>query len=53
MKTGIGLSEILLILALMVVFVNPKQIPGLIRKTVKITGQLRAAVREYLDGIRR
>ncbi len=36
MTTGIGLSEIILILALMVIFVDSKQIPALIRKAFKI-----------------
>ena len=51
MKSGIGLSEILLILALVVIFVDSKKIPGLIRKTFKIAGQLRATVRKFLDDI--
>jgi len=53
MKSGIGLSEVLLILALIVVFVDSKQIPGLVRKSLKIAGRLRAAVREFLDDVGR
>ena len=51
MKSGIGLSEILLILALVVIFVDSKKVPGLIRKTFKIVGQLRAAAKKFLDDI--
>jgi Sec-independent protein translocase protein TatA len=51
MRSGIGLSEALLILALVVIFVDSKKIPGLIRKTVKFVGQIRAAVKKLLDDI--
>jgi len=53
MKSGIGMSEVLLVLALIVIFVDSKQIPGLVRKSLKIVGQLRAAVRKFLDDIGR
>jgi len=53
MKTGIGLGEILVILTLIVVFVNPKQLPDLLRKTLKTVGQLRVEVRKYLDDVGR
>ncbi|MCL2283091.1 MAG: hypothetical protein FWC26_07220 [Fibromonadales bacterium] len=49
MTSGVGYSEVLLILLVMVIFINPKQIPGLIRKFFKITAQLRAAVKKFLD----
>jgi len=51
MKSGIGLSEILMILALVVIFVDSKKVPGLIRKSFKTAGQIRAAVRKFLDDI--
>jgi len=53
MKSGIGLSEVLLILALIVVCVDSKQIPGLVRKSLKMVGQLRSAVRKFLDDVGR
>jgi len=53
MKSGISIPEILLVFALIVVFVDSKQIPGLIRKTLKTAGQLRAAVRKYIDEVSR
>jgi len=49
MTSGVGFSEILLILALIVVFVDSKRIPGLVRKGFRIAGQLRSAVRKFLD----
>ena len=51
MRSGIAFSEILLVLALILIFVDPKQIPGLIRKSMKIAGQLRAEVRRFLDDV--
>jgi len=51
MTSGVGFSEILLVLAIIVIFVDAKQIPGLIRKSVKIIAQLRAAVKKFLDEI--
>ncbi len=49
MSSGIGFSEILLILAVMVIFIDSKKIPGLIRKSFRIAGQLRAAVKKFID----
>jgi len=51
MTSGIGFSEILLILAIIVIFVDSKHIPGLIRKSVKTVAQLRAAVKRFVDEI--
>jgi Sec-independent protein translocase protein TatA len=51
MTSGVSLSEILLILALIVVFVDAKQIPGLIRKSVRIVSQVRASIKKFLDDI--
>jgi len=51
MKNGIGISEILLVLALVVIFVDSKKVPGLIRRTFNIAGQIRAAVKKLLDDI--
>lgn len=51
MTTGIGLSEIILILALMVIFVDSKQIPALIRKAFKIVAQIKAKVKEIMDEV--
>ncbi|MDR1811312.1 MAG: hypothetical protein LBQ87_00615 [Candidatus Fibromonas sp.] len=49
MTSGVGFSEILLILAIMVIFVDSKQIPGLIRKSIRIVSQVRAAVKKFID----
>jgi Sec-independent protein translocase protein TatA len=49
MTSGIGFSEIFLILIIMVIFVDAKQIPGLIRKSFKIMAQLRAAIKKFID----
>jgi len=49
MTSGIGLSEILLVLAIIVIFVSPKDAPALIRKIFRIISQLRAAVKKFLD----
>jgi Sec-independent protein translocase protein TatA len=49
MSTGIGFSEILLILAIIVIFIDSKQIPGLIRNSIKIMGQVRAAIKKFID----
>ncbi|MDR0515668.1 MAG: hypothetical protein LBH25_01325 [Fibromonadaceae bacterium] len=49
MTSGIGLSEILLVLVLMVVFVEPKKVPGLIRKSLRIVAQLRSAIKKFID----
>jgi Sec-independent protein translocase protein TatA len=51
MSGGISLSEIILVLAIIVIFVKPKDIPGLVRKSVKIASQLRAAIKKILDEI--
>ncbi|MDR1829878.1 MAG: hypothetical protein LBQ76_03820 [Candidatus Fibromonas sp.] len=49
MTSGIGFSEILLVLAIMVIFVEPKKIPGLIRECFKIATQLREAIKKFID----
>jgi len=51
MTSGVGFSEVLLILAIIVIFVDTKQIPGLIRKSARIVAQLRATVKKYIDDI--
>jgi len=51
MISGIGFSEILLILAVMVIFIDSKHIPGIIRQSVKAMAQLRAAVKKFIDEI--
>ena len=51
MKSGIGFSEILLILALILIFISPKQVPGLIRKSLRIVSQLRSGFRKFFDDI--
>jgi len=48
---GVGFFEILLILVLMVIFVNPKHIPGLLRKSMKIVKQIRREVHKFLDDV--
>ena len=52
MTSGVGFSEILLILAIIVIFVDSKHIPGLVRKSVEIVSQLRAAVKKFIDEIK-
>jgi len=52
MTSGIGFSEILLILAIIVIFVDSKHIPGLIRKSVKTVAQLRGAIKKFVDEIK-
>ncbi|MDR3002181.1 MAG: hypothetical protein LBU89_13075 [Fibromonadaceae bacterium] len=49
MTSGIGFSEILLILVILVIFVDAKEIPGLIRKALKITRQIRAEIKKFID----
>jgi len=51
MTSGIGFSEVLLILAIIVIFVDSKHVPGLIRQSVKTMAQLRAAVKKFIDEI--
>jgi Sec-independent protein translocase protein TatA len=51
MKSGIGLSEILLILALIIIFIDAKQIPGLVRKGFKIAGRLRTEARKFWNDV--
>jgi Sec-independent protein translocase protein TatA len=53
MRSGVGMSEVLLVLALIVIFVDSRQIPGLVRRSLKIVGQSRAAVRKFLDDVGR
>ncbi|MDR0518291.1 MAG: hypothetical protein LBH25_14760 [Fibromonadaceae bacterium] len=49
MISGIGVSEILLILAIMVIFVKPKDIPELMRRAFKLVGQLRSTIKKFID----
>jgi Sec-independent protein translocase protein TatA len=51
MKTGIGLSEILLIFALIVIFIDAKQIPDLVRKGFKIMGRLQSEAQKFMNDI--
>jgi Sec-independent protein translocase protein TatA len=51
MKTGIGISEILLILALIVIFIDAKQIPGIIKKGFKIWDRLQSEIRKFMSEI--
>jgi len=51
MTSSVGFSEIFLILAIMVIFIDSKRIPGLIRQSVKTIAQLRAAVKKFIDEI--
>jgi Sec-independent protein translocase protein TatA len=51
MRSGVSFSEIILILTLIIIFVNPKEIPGLLRKGMKIVARLRAEVRKFLDDV--
>jgi Tat protein translocase TatB subunit len=51
MTNGIGFSEILLIVAVMVIFVKPKDIPEVMRKVFKTLGQLRTTVKKFIDEI--
>jgi Sec-independent protein translocase protein TatA len=51
MRAGVGFFEIVLILTLIVIFVDTKQIPGLLRKVYKISARLRGEVRKFFDEI--
>ncbi|MCL2293321.1 MAG: hypothetical protein FWC36_00410 [Spirochaetes bacterium] len=52
MNSGIGLSQIFLVLVLIVIFADAKQIPGFVRKSLKIYRQLRAELRNIFDNIK-
>ena len=51
MNSGIGFSQIFLILVLIVICVDPKQVPGIIRKSVKIVKQVRTGIRKIFSDI--
>ncbi|MDR0331439.1 MAG: hypothetical protein LBH93_07010 [Chitinispirillales bacterium] len=53
MRGGPGFSEVLLIFALIVVFVDPKQIPGLIRRGAGAIFWARSAAKKFFDDIGR
>ena len=53
MTSGIGLSEILLILILIIIFVDAKQIVMLVRTSLKVAARIRAEVRTFFAGIGR
>ena len=53
MTSGVGFSEILLIVAVMVIFVKPKDIPEVMRNIFKVLGQLRATVKKFMGEIDR
>ena len=52
MSTGIGFSQILVILILIVIFVEPKHIPGFIRKSLKIYRQMRAELKNLFNDVK-
>lgn len=49
MTSGIALSEILIVLALIVILVKPKDIPEILRKIIKFAHQLRAEFKKLTD----
>ena len=51
MSSGIGFTEILLILAVMVIFIDPKKLPGLLKKALKIAGQIRKEIQKFMDEV--
>ena len=51
MTSGIGFAEIFLVLVIIIIFVKPKDIPKLMRKSFKLFGQLRTAVKKFMDDI--
>lgn len=51
MNAGVSFLEIILILALIVIFVDPKQIPSLLKKSLKIAGQAKAEIKKFFDEI--
>ena len=51
MKFGVGFSEVLLILALIVVLTDSKEVPGMIRKGYKTMRQLRGAIKKFFTNI--
>ena len=51
MRSGVGFGEILVILVLIIVLIHPKQMPGLLRKSLRIVARMRSEVRKFLDEI--
>jgi Sec-independent protein translocase protein TatA len=51
MNSGVSFSEILVILTLIIIFVKPKDIPELLRKTMKIARKSRGQLRKFMDEI--
>jgi Sec-independent protein translocase protein TatA len=51
MNSGVSVSEIFLILTIIIIFVKPKDIPQLIRKSFKLAAQLRATIKKIIDDI--
>ena len=49
MRTGIGFYEIVLILVLMVIFVEPKKVPVILGRIFKIARQVRAEIKRFVD----
>ena len=50
---GLGLPELIIILVLVVIFVNPKEFPGLLRKAGKLVRQMkdmRESFKQSLQG---
>jgi len=48
---GVGFFEILLVLILVIIFVDPKHIPGLLRRSLKIAHKVRTEIRKILDDV--
>ena len=48
MTFGLGFFEILLILILAVIFIPPKDLPGIIRKCAQILGKINKNIREFM-----
>ncbi|MCL1827514.1 MAG: hypothetical protein FWG20_05665 [Candidatus Cloacimonetes bacterium] len=49
MSFGISLSEFLLIIAVMIVFISPKDLPKIVRTAVKMVKKLNVKIREIMD----
>ena len=51
MSTGVSFGEIAVILLLIIIFVKPKDLPDLLRKTMKTAGEIRAKSKALIDEI--
>ena len=48
---GIGWTEFIVVALVLLIFVGPKHLPGMLKKFVEIVGELRSASREFRNQI--